>query len=528
MVGIVVVGVLSFSLVRPTNFGGWDEWVDIDLASRGVLSVPYQNRPLSLLFFLPGAALWSGGLETFKWVQLIYLTATGVLTLLICRRLAGVDPALAFLAGVVAATWAPADRIRLDVVLGRGYAGATAGALFAILLLIESYRAGRILGLVLASAVATAVVASVEAAAPLILGAPALLWLGEGGRGRRLLWAVVFGIAPLLAVTLVAIPLVTQGESSYQASAIGLDPHPFRVASRLLVLAGYHLAPLFSFDPSQVLRPIVLGAVAAFTVAWIAVGRAATPATVSWRSLGRLALVGLAAAAFGWAAFALSSGIKTPDRTQLLSAPGVGLLLAVAARSLARVLPRPSPAIVLGVCGAWIVGLGAARTAALQREWDETSLWPAQNRALVALTDLVPRTARNTLIVFIDEQGAWPANFTFRHAIEYLYGGEAKGWVPGAHGAYLYPAVFTERGLRYEPWPAIREAWRAPVTDHGFDEMIAVRFDSEGRLRIEDDWPGAILPPLPPGARYAPRPRILPGGSPIPARRILCRPPCAG
>jgi hypothetical protein len=188
------------------------------------------------------------------------------------------------------------------------------------------------------------------------------------------------------------------------------------------------------------------------------------------------------------------------------------------------VATRPSPAIVLGACGAWIVWVGASRTAALQREWDESSLWSAQNRALVELTDLVPRTARNTLIVFIDERGAWPANFTFRHAVEYLYGGEAKGWVPGAHGAYLYPAVFTGRGLRYEPWAAIREAWRAPVTEHGFDEMIAVRFDREGRLRIEDDWPAALLPPLPEGARYAPRLRILPAAPTMPSRRILRRP----
>ena len=36
---------------------------------------------------------------------------------------------LAFLAGVTAAIWAPADPLRLDVVLGRGYAGAVAGAL---------------------------------------------------------------------------------------------------------------------------------------------------------------------------------------------------------------------------------------------------------------------------------------------------------------------------------------------------------------------------------------------------------------
>ena len=89
MGGILAVLLVQFSIVEPTNFGGWDEWFLIDLASRGILGIPFQNRPLAMLFFWPGAAVWSFGFEGFKWVQFAYLAATGTLTFLLCRRLRG-------------------------------------------------------------------------------------------------------------------------------------------------------------------------------------------------------------------------------------------------------------------------------------------------------------------------------------------------------------------------------------------------------------------------------------------------------
>ena len=78
-----------------------------------------------------------------------------------------------------------------------------------------------------------------------------------------------------------------------------------------------------------------------------------------------------------------------------------------------------------------------------------------------------PRASAGTFLILLDERNTWPATFTFRHAIEYLYEGEAAGLVWGAQ-AFLYPARFTAEGLLSEPYVSIREAWRAPVALHRF------------------------------------------------------------
>ena len=54
---IGAVALVQQAWVSPTNFGGADEWLLLDLASRGVLGVPYANRPLVLLWQAPPAHL---------------------------------------------------------------------------------------------------------------------------------------------------------------------------------------------------------------------------------------------------------------------------------------------------------------------------------------------------------------------------------------------------------------------------------------------------------------------------------------
>jgi hypothetical protein len=522
--GIAAVSAIQFSAVKPTNFSGFDEWLVVDLAARGVVGVPYQHRPFSLVFFLPGSALWTHGLVGVKWVHWLYLVAVGILTYLVGRRLSRGNEALAFVAGLIAATWAPEDRLRLDVVLGRGYAGATACLLFAVLLLIESYRARRLVGLFLASLMAGAVVSSVEATAPIAIAATALLWQVEGSRRERLRWAGLFGLFVLAAGAWTAQPLLPGAAPSYQTSALGFDPNPLRVGARVLLLMRYHLEGLVTPNGSEILHPLVGWAALAFVVVFAVLWKISAP---RWpRPLAGVVTcgaVGLVGAALGWVAFAMTGAIRTADRTQFLSAPGLGLFLASLAFLLAAKLPRPLGAVALATCGAWIVALGTGRTLTLQAEWDRVSYWQAQNDSLVQLTDLVPRTKDNTLLILLDESGAWPANFTFRHAVHYLYGDQAKGYVAGAHEQFLYPATFTPEGIRYLPWPVIREAWQAPATLHRYYETIVLRLAPDGRLAILDTWPEGALPALPLGAEYLPGARILRDG-PLPAsREILLR-----
>ena len=140
------------------------------------------------------------------------------------------------------------------------------------------------------------------------------------------------------------------------------------------------------------------------------------------------------------------------------------------------------------------------------------------------MTQQAPDLRPNTLVVLIDEPEAWPAAFTFRHAVEYLYEGRSTGYVWKAND-FIYSARFVPAGVLYEPWDLIRTGWRTWPTVHRYEELVVVRLAADRRIEILDRWPHDVLAPLPHGARYAPWERIL-RGRPTPAsRRILVRDP---
>ena len=59
--------------MSPTNFGGADEWLLLDLSSRGILGIPYANRPLVLLWQALPARLLPGDLRGFWLFTTLYL-----------------------------------------------------------------------------------------------------------------------------------------------------------------------------------------------------------------------------------------------------------------------------------------------------------------------------------------------------------------------------------------------------------------------------------------------------------------------
>jgi hypothetical protein len=146
------------------------------------------------------------------------------------------------------------------------------------------------------------------------------------------------------------------------------------------------------------------------------------------------------------------------------------------------------------------------RTVALQSEWwDSRTAYPEQRRALLELTAVVPDVAPGTLLIVIGS-GAWPLDMTFRHAVRYLYEGRAVGHAVDAP-EYLNETRYEPVGVRSIPQPVLHRAWREAPTLHGYDAIVAVREDAQGRVRLLEAWPSE-LPALPPGASYAPRARI--------------------
>jgi hypothetical protein len=525
LVGLLAVFVAGYAVVSPTNFSGWDEWLVIDLTSRATITMPFGNRPFNLLFNLPGSLLTPNGLRGFWVVHGLYLWTAAACVFFLARRLVPGREHLAFLAAAIAATWAPLDFMRLDAVLQATYSGATAATLLAILALVESVRVRRPLLLVAGALVGFIVVRALEATAALVVAAPALLWLvPRSGDAReeapRLPYAAAWTAIVLPAMVLAAWPLLPGQPASYQTTGLRLDPNPGRVGQRLSRQIGFQLTPLLTTDPRELAAAPAVIAPLLFLATWAGLRRAREADTDADTQTGRrLATAGLAATVLGHAVQSLSPAISSPLRTQILSAPGVGLLLTgLAAIAATRLVPQ-ARGVCLAVVGAVVVALGTGRTVALQRSWDERSLWTAQRASLAGIVREAPGLAPGTFVLLLDPGKAWPASFTFRHALRYLYGPAVVGSVWGAE-PFLYPIHLLPTGFVSAPYESIRAAWQAPVTYHPYAAVVVIRTLEGGRAEILDHWPAERMPALPAGAVYAPRRRVV--NAPVrPQRAIL-------
>jgi hypothetical protein len=513
---LAAVVAAQMRLVSPLNFGGYDEWLIVHLTATGRYSIPYANRPLELFWDMPAPLLFPHRLEAFVWLHAAYLWLLGVTVWAGLRKLVPGAALAAFTAGALAATWAPRDSLRLNAIETVAYSGAAAVALAGGVLLWIAWERRSPALLAAGALLAVLAARTYESVVPLLLAAPALLWAAPVDAGRRAArwrwvaaWELVVAGAAFAAVFGVVAP---QG-GSYQMSALRLDLSPPGVAARLAQQAGFHLLPAVEVRAAEIASWPAAVAAIVFAAGALPLARGAAP---RWE--GRGLLVGSALAVMGWSVFALSPAIQTAERTQFLSAPGVAVVLAALAGLASRPLPaalRPAAAIALG---AWIVAAGAGRTAAMQREWDASSYWTAQSSSLRAITALAPDVAPGTMVVLFDEAGAWPATFTFRHALQYLYDGRAVGHVVGAH-AFLYPTWFTPRGAVTEPLPDVRGPWNAPPTLHRASDMVVLTLRADGSVALQETWP-AILP-VPDAGSYDPRRRLSAG--PPPASRAVLR-----
>jgi hypothetical protein len=510
------------ALVSSTNFGGADEWLLLDLTAHGVLGVPYAHRPLVLLWQALPATLAPGDLRAFALFAGLYFGLCGVLTAALARRLLPQEPLVPLLAGAAAAVWAPLDYLRLDTVLICGYAGSTCVSLAAIAAFVESWQRSRPILLASGALLGCLAASTVEATIPLLAVAPALVGRPEPFQRRRFVaWVLAWWLAIAAAALFVAAPILA-GRPSYQTGALGIDPHPVRIAVRVAELLGMQLGPLFSSVPRELLVAGVVLAVLVFLAGALLVWRAAPRAQEApLVALGGACAAGCLLAVAGQLALALTPRVETPARTQVLAAPGVALALATAATALARVLPRRLRAAAAILAGSWIVAVGTGRVVAMQAEWDAgRNAFPAQSRLLSALTQAAPSLKAGTLVILLEQRTSWPMTFPFRHALRYLYGDAVVGIVYSAED-FLYPSYFTREGVAVVPWPVIRSPWQVVPTFHPWDTIVVAREDADGKLTLLASWPPGELPPLPVGARYAPAERVVARAVRVRERRVL-------
>lgn len=495
--------------VKSTNFGGVDEWPVIDLASKGIVSFPYANRMLSLLWVLPAHWIAPASLDGFRLLSGAYVSLTGILVFWLCRRLAPGHAALSFLAGAFAMLWAPADLMRLSTVQGTVHLGFAFGSILAITLLVESWcRRWRLL-LVLAAGVALATILSYEAVLPLLGMAPLLLpWRRRECR----IWVAVWTLSVLSGAALALVP--GGGHSHEYQAYLGADLRPAWVVVRLASQYWFHLAPLVSGFPAPAFTAVI-PALVLVPAALMAGSDPEEPAIPR-----RLLAIGVLGAGLAYAPYVLTAGVMGATRTQILSAPWIAILLA---SFLAMLTRRPGrvrrPAMAL--FGAWIVFLGASHTARIQDVWDRVGKFPAQRSSLLQLLAEAPDVKPHTLILLVGEtQVVWPLTFGFRHAVTFLYEDRAAGTVAGADDR-PYPISFGPAGITVAPWPAIREPWRQPLTLYRYDEVIVAAVRPDNRIDILLDWPGSPVPGLPASATYEPLSRIVRGGPVVAVRAML-------
>jgi hypothetical protein len=432
LAGLLAIFWSQWIWVKPTNFGGFDEWGVVWMMSRGFIDAPHVNRPFTFLWTWPSAIFAPYSLLGFSALHVVYLCLSGWTVYFLCTRLAPGNPIRAFLAATFALVWAPMDSARLMAVWGSAYSGLTFGTLLTIALFVESWIRGRSILFVAGGLLAFVHARTYEAPLALLLGAPLLLaWLPRRGPRRLLLWIVLWEAFVAIALALTLSPLMQEQRGwSYQASSLDLDAG--NVLMRLLTHYRAHLLPLVMVDFRELAEPAVGLAVAVFVATcWLVWPREAALEIDrrATRTDAGLLLLGLVLAGLGYGAYALSTMITTSDRTQFFSAFGIGLLLASAFHLMTGFLPRPARRGALVLLGTWVVAVGAGRTVAMQRDWDVRSAFETQRNVLAGLTTLAPDLRPHTLVVLIDQARAFPASFAFRYGVEYLYQGRASGHV---------------------------------------------------------------------------------------------------
>ncbi len=500
---IVLLGVyaafwIQFWVVRPTNFGGIDEWMILSLVSRGAFDIPYANRPLGLAFNLPAALFQEHLLGASLWLHGHYLVGAGLCTSLLLLRLQPERPRLAFLAGVFAACWAPSDPLRLDSIYSAAYAGVTAATALVFLLLARP----SVVRVSLAAGLAFVITRIHEGPLPVLLLAPLLL----RGLGVTLTRAATLGYSAAtgLAALVAGLPLLLgRAQSWYQGEVLGVYLDPAGLVGRMAGQFRLHLEPIATTAPAALFEPAPLLTAAVVVLAlWLLRGASAPiPAR-----LALFAGVGALGAAAAYSSFILARRLEGALRTEFLAAPWIGLAIAALISLFAGAAPRRVRFALLAGLGALVAAAGAARTRGLQATWDAVGSYPRQAGALAQIARLAPGLAPGTLVLFLDDAPTWIGSFPFHHGLDIVYGRHVAGCVPAGREPLFYTCRATPEGYEFVPWRVLEGAWGERRGRFGFDALVVFR-SSSGRVELVEKWP-ADLPPLPLGARYAPRERL--------------------
>jgi hypothetical protein len=520
--GLAALLCCQLVFVPPTNFGGVDEWLELEVTSRSVVSVPYAYRPLGLIWPLPASlAAPLLGFASFRVFFAIYALLSAVLVFTIVRRLGPRVPLLATLTACFVVAWAPHDQARLSTVESAVYQGITLGLLLAAALMVEGWARRNFTLLSLSVLAAFLSVRCYEGSFAPLAAVPALLLMTQERSRRLWTWGIVWWSTIGIALAFYILEMqVSLRENSYQLSVLGLHADAAGWAARMVRQYSYHVLPLITSPPLELATAAVPIAVLMFVVTLALLGETLATEARERPRLALSGLVGLGLAGLGYSLVLVGVAIPTAFRLQMMSGPGIALFFAATMLGLSSMLKGHGRSLAVVLMGSWVVAVGTGRTVAMQAEWQRHSSWPRQAGMLSALLRAVPDVMPHTLLLVLDDAGAWTASFSFHHAVQYLYERRAAGFVLNREDR-IYTLLPTPEGIEFEPWAILRRAWSAPKTVYGYHELVVLRETGTGQVVLLESWPSE-LSALPAGATYAPRSRIV-SGPPVSRSAVLAR-----
>lgn len=509
---LLVMSILFFSVSRPGNIIGGEEFLHPYLVERGTVDI--VNRPLALiLLWLVEPVLGFNPLGYYALTILIWAISAFLLFLII-RLLSPNRPLFALICAVVFIFYIPEDFWYFIMsTQTTDMLGSTLGVMVSLYAYFKFTRVHRWEWLAAAAILAFATLMIREAAAPILGGLPVIVFVLER-RFERWRWIglAIWSAAVLLAVVRYALPVLGISSANYPSSVYsGVDVGSILKAT--VIQARFAILPLFWPGRERifaVLPQVVLMSIIALLILFV-LGRR-LPDEPRTRLGEAAAWIGgsLAAAWLGVAAFLPTIYATRIERTQLLSKAGEAVLIVSVIWLIADLISMKWSGLrSVGRAGVlYVLMAGLAMGGYVQRQLDTFgATWENFSQIMTTLSDQVPNVDEGTLFVYIEHpnpyEAPFTAGYTFQFAIRYFYEDRATGLMPNEihYGEY----EFRDEGICFG-----EDSFGLQPRLYGWDEIIVIERDAAGDVVIVPTLPDALHTPER-QAQYDPAARIREG-----------------
>ncbi len=510
LLGLSVIALAAYAVVRRGNIFGVDEWMNIYTVLDRGLAGGLTNRPLNRLaqtVIFRTAGIGPGA--TYAAYLLIRLATAFTLYLLI-REAAG-DPVFGFACGAVYLTYTVNDFETLLFILRISKASALLAGLLALLAFARA-RSRQAVWLIPALALAAFAVLAFEGVVPVLAAAPVLLSLARGRAGLRrrdVLLLAAWEAALALAAARYALPLLGIGAYTYGAGTLAGRLDAMYLVNGSVEQMKNAFAGLLLIEPAALAahRLPALVTAAAVLLALAAVRPPLDADATDSGGAPRYALwlaAGLALTWLGFAPYLPTVYIQQVFRIHVVAAVGEAIALAAGIWLLAALARDGRARRAIQTLGMMLTAAaGAATVAAIQAEINGLgATWDTQAIFLRSLAHQVPALREDALFVYVEDPALpevpFISGWSFDFAMRYLYDDRAAGLVP-TDTLFFQDWAIDDAGIaitaqaRAGDHPLVHEAF------YGWDRVIFVTKRPGG----EADILGALPPDYATPARAA-------------------------